>query len=1711
MRPLLRRPFTLLCISMLLAANAWAQRSVPPIEEQDDRSDSPVLQQRTQSHPRESGKREIEDDPRARMEWQRRDRGIPSVEFNRHRLQLRQSRSGLPSGTAATGLAASTSGPIWVPIGPTGADYEQNGYSGLVRDSGRARTILPHPTDPNTVYFLTSGGGLWVTHNFTATLATWTPLTDSLVTTGGGSVAFGRTPSVLYLGLGDFYDLINVGGAMVKSTDGGSTWTNLVYLDQSKAFSVRDVKVDMSGTQDIILVATDFGLFRSIDGGVSYAEVTGFGFQGQAAWSLVQSSAGWLLNAQPCGTFVPADACGTQATIYLSKDHGATWAPISNGGNVYTGAGRTTLAVANASDSVVYAFAENTASTDQLDLFRSIDGGQTWTALGINSKVPSNPNTDNPNMDLMHGQSWYNQMILVDPRDATRNTIYLGGNLSSAKSTDGGNTWTLLSNWLFGNVTLPSGQPGLMPYVHADFHAAALSLAGTPTVLFGSDGGLFTSTNDGATWSSDKNNGLQTFLFYSLTSSPGFPSGVMAASQDNGTRVRKGNTTIYNQPIGGDGFGTGWSQANTNTSVTTTEFSQNYFDVINQIPNLGEDFYFSSPPLNNDSVFYTPIETPTATADPSGKAFFTSSGTLIDKTTDAGWTWTVIGQVGVGGIPPTISLRSGPHAVGVSPVDLLHVGVIAAGGHVEITSNGGNTWTDRALNTLLPGFQSFTESITWADDQTIYVTSVAPLVGAVRVAKSTDGGTTWMRADGGLPDVPTDRVIIDPKDSTHNTLLAASDLGVFRSTDGGTTWAAYGSGLPNVHVSDIYMPSDGSFVRAATYGRGIWELPSLAFASSTLTANVTSCDTNGALENGGTGLLTITLHNDGSSSLNGITATITSTNPKVSFPNGNVIGFPAAAASADTTASIVVALNGAVGIQPVDFAIAFTDPSLNIPVAATAIASFRANYDEIPQSSANDDIGATNSPWAVAGTAQSLPDIVSWERRQITPLEYRWGDVDSSTAADESLVSPVMSVGSGTFTISFEERFLLSSSASSAYDGMVLEISTDGGSSWTDIGQHASPGYDLVLATGTGNVLAGRPAYSGVSTGYPNFISITVNLGTLYAGKNVLVRFRVGSSIYGELTGVEIRNITTTGLTNTPFTATIAHVACQIPTTTALISSENPSVFGDTVTFTATVSGSSTVATGTITFKDGGTTIGSGTLNASAQATFATSTLAVGSHSITASYSGDTTNAASISSPLTQTVNPKNSSTSTGLVSSQNPSAFNQSVTFKATVTATSGTPTGTVTFKNGTVTLGTGTLSAGSATFTTSTLTVGTHSITAVYSGDVNFTGSTSPALSQVVNQAASTTSVVSSVNPSAVGQAVTFTATVKPATSGTPTGTVTFNDSATVLGTGKLKAGKATFTTSALAVGSHSITASYGGDANFTASTSAPFTQTVKPVPTTTVASSLNPSSFGQGVTFTATVTATSGTPTGTVTFKNGTLKLGTGTLSAGTATFTTAALTVGTHSITAVYNGDANFAASTSPALSQTVTQAASTTSVVSSVNPSAVGQAVTFTATVKPATSGKPTGTVTFNDGATVLGTGKLSAGKATFTTSALAVGSHAITASYGGDTNFTASASATLSQTVKPIPTTTVASSLNPSTFGQAVTFTATVTATSGTPTGTVTFKNGTVTLGTSTLSGGSATFTTSTLTVGTHSITAVYNGDANFAASTSSALSQTVN
>ncbi len=474
------------------------------------------------------------------------------------------------------------------------------------------------------------------------------------------------------------------------------------------------------------------------------------------------------------------------------------------------------------------------------------------------------------------------------------------------------------------------------------------------------------------------------------------------------------------------------------------------------------------------------------------------------------------------------------------------------------------------------------------------------------------------------------------------------------------------------------------------------------------------------------------------------------------------------------------------------------------------------------------------------------------------------------------------------------------------------------------------------------------------------------------------------------------------------------------------------------------------------------------------------------------------------------------SPTTTTLTSSVNASTYNQSVTFTAMVTATSGAPTGLVTFKDGASTLGTGTLSGGMASIMVSNLAVGTHSITAVYGGDTNFNGSGSSVLSQVVNRASTSTAFTSSPNPSIVNQQVTFTATVTGHNGGTPTGTATFKQGTTIVATKSLVSGSANFTTTYTTSGSRSLTATYSGDGNFLASTSSHSQSVLKASTTTTLASSANPSNFGGAVTLTATVSSTAGTPANgdTVKFIDGTTTLGTGSLTAGVASFTTTAITAGTHKIKAAFVTDSSYAASSSVVLSQVVIGLPTTSTVSSIPNPSIYGQGVTFTArVVDNSSSGTPTGTMTFKWGTTILAKGvPLSGGTASFSTSTLAVGIKSITVTYSGDTKYAASTSAAISQTItKATSTTTIISSLNSSTSGQSVTFTVTVAPEfAGVPTGSVKLTLGTTVLTTLTLANGTASYATTTLPPGSDVIKAAYSGSGNFSSSSVS-ITQTVN
>jgi hypothetical protein len=327
----------------------------------------------------------------------------------------------------------------------------------------------------------------------------------------------------------------------------------------------------------------------------------------------------------------------------------------------------------------------------------------------------------------------------------------------------------------------------------------------------------------------------------------------------------------------------------------------------------------------------------------------------------------------------------------------------------------------------------------------------------------------------------------------------------------------------------------------------------------------------------------------------------------------------------------------------------------------------------------------------------------------------------------------------------------------------------------------------------------------------------------------------------------------------------------------------------------------------------------------------------------------------------------------TAITVSPSTPAPGQSVTISATVTGLTGAalPTGTVALASGSTSFGTITLASGTGSVSSSTIPVGTYSIVGTYSSDVSYAASASTPQTLAITV---TPTVTFTATPAtaALGTGIVLKATVASSAS-TPTGTLYFMDGTTTLGSATLSGGTASYTASGLAIGTHSITVRYGGDgANAVASSTAQTVTITTITPTVALTATPSTTTIGTAVALSATVGGGSGTttPTGTVKFYDGTTLLSTFTLSgtSGVATYSAAALAVGSHSITAVYSGDANYAGLTSTA--QTVTITAIPPTVSLTANPSSLtiksGASGTTTITVTPA--GGYSGTLTFACGA-----------------------------------------------------------------------------------------------------------------------------------------------
>ena len=788
--------------------------------------------------------REIEDDPAGRRRAEIEVYGLRSAEtqlaiLDEARAEMRKYAGPKASITDPGAVAA-------VNIGPTTSDFEYNGGFYTKIDSGRLRKVLPDPRDANVVYVATSGGGVWKTFDaLNGAGPSWMPVTDGIDSLSIGSLAMNpAAPDALLLGLGDPLGQVKAAGVL-HSSDGGATWSarqaltfvtggNAVYT----AADVRDIAFDPDGST--VLIATDVGLFRQTLGSLDFSgtghhvDVDGSG-GAIGAWSIAHvGPSTWLLTTEDY-TLSPL------GHLWLSTDDGASWTEISARlGSAKTDVRRMTLAAVGLR---VYLAAENEAETDQKGFWRSDDGGATFSLLPMGAgHAPTNPTSHQPDLDVMHGQCWYNQMLVVDP--ANPDIVFTGGNYSLVRSTDAGATWTVMGDWLpFALAT--TGGLTQSQYTHADWHAAAIAHIGGVAYFYGgNDGGLTRASSNvlsGApqdvTWSDDLNKGIVSHLAFSVaaakerppTTACTMPAGmsdlVYGGLQDNGTRIREvpadaaynTHPTAFNGINGGDGYGVGlgcvsggamgsnlistlaheldWTSNGGACRTTGSGGFQCFSNVAFQ--QSGNSAATMNPPLSLDynNTFFMRVATD-LTADRTYLVPLTDTSLCghVYRSTDGGATWN-----GIDGAITSATSNACTTAgkfpfpmrnVAADPVNAGYYAAVSNSARVYVTVDSGAHWVETSRPASLSGGDYITYLQTVAFDPT-----------------DTSGNTLWVgsvganTALGGTVPATVGHLFV-----TANALSGAS-----------ATWTPKHANLPNAPISVVKLnPTTSSTIYVGT-------------------------------------------------------------------------------------------------------------------------------------------------------------------------------------------------------------------------------------------------------------------------------------------------------------------------------------------------------------------------------------------------------------------------------------------------------------------------------------------------------------------------------------------------------------------------------------------------------------------------------------------------------------------------------------------------------------------------------------------------------------------------------------------------------------------------------------------------------------------------------------------------------------------------------
>lgn len=662
-------------------------------------------------------------------------------------------------------------GPYFIPNG--------KGYRGL----GRLNAIAFHPSNPDIIYAGAPAGGLWITNDGGVT---WNSYCDNLPSLGVSSIAVDYSnPDIIYMGTGDRDAGDAAGIGVLKSTDGGISWSEANTGIENRTVGRMIIH---PGDPDILYIATTYGIYKTTDGAQTWTQQISGNFK-EIVFNPADPE---IIYASKSGNF------------YKTLDGGNTWTQVTNG---LTSGARGVIAVTRANTSVVYFLV--TGGSEFQALYRSSDNGDNFTEM-----------SDSPNIMSWGcnggsgGQAWYDLDIAADPID--ENTIFAGG-VNCFKSSDGGATWEISSHW-WGDCGVPA--------VHADLHVLEYNPA-DGRLYAGNDGGIYWTANGGTNWTVITD-GMPISQVYKIGQSATVKDLVINGYQDNGTSTYNGSG--WNFTRGGDGFEciidhteSQYSYASLYYGSVARYYNNSYQMVVCENGQYG---------INESGAWITPFILDETNSDIMFIGYKNVWRCLNVKAGSGQIHWEKISN-NLGGTNGT--------DMAVLEQSPANTSVLYAGRYDEKvfrTDNafaGTPTWveiTQFLPQTVTPGdieAHPFNENI-------VYI-----LLGS-SVYKSEDKGETWTDISGTLPDVHKTSIAFYK--NSNEGLYVSSDLGVFYREEGMDDWIWFSDGLPvDASVNEIeiwYHPDSISqdVIRAGTYGRGMWSSdmwsggPEAAFNSS---------------------------------------------------------------------------------------------------------------------------------------------------------------------------------------------------------------------------------------------------------------------------------------------------------------------------------------------------------------------------------------------------------------------------------------------------------------------------------------------------------------------------------------------------------------------------------------------------------------------------------------------------------------------------------------------------------------------------------------------------------------------------------------------------------------------------------------------------------------------------------------------------------------